>query len=94
MQVVVGELLLVKPGSAVPVDGEVVGGSSAVDESMLTGEAVPVAKREGSSVFAGTANQTGVLTLKAFPFLYHITLPNCAPARRVKFSKPRRDATR
>ena len=63
-EVAVGELLLVKPGQAVPVDGEVVDGSSAIDESMLTGEAVPVAKQVGSGVFAGTTNQSGVITIR------------------------------
>jgi Cd2+/Zn2+-exporting ATPase len=63
-EVVVGELLLVKPGGAVPADGDVVGGASSVDESMLTGESIPVSKAAGAQVFAGTTNQTGVLTVR------------------------------
>ena len=63
-EVVVDELLLVKPGMALPVDGTVTEGSSSVDESMLTGESMPVIKGVGDSVFAGTANQSGVLTVR------------------------------
>ena len=62
--VTLGELLLVKPGCTVPVDGEVVEGASAVDESMLTGESMPATKAVASLVFAGTTNQMGVLTVK------------------------------
>ena len=64
-QVRVGEWLRVLPGEKIPVDGEVVGGKSAVDESMLTGEAIPVFKQLGDGVTAGTLNQSGVLTIKA-----------------------------
>ncbi|WP_142684951.1 heavy metal translocating P-type ATPase [Chitinophaga polysaccharea] len=54
-----GDLLLVKPGEKIPVDGKLAAGESYVDESMITGEPVPVAKKEGDSVFAGTINQKG-----------------------------------
>ena len=64
-QVVVGELLIVKSGTCMPVDGTVVSGSSSVDESMLTGESFPVLKHEGDSVCAGTTNQSGVLIVRA-----------------------------
>jgi P-type Cu2+ transporter len=60
-----GDLLRVKPGGKVPVDGEVIDGSSYVDESMITGEPVPVEKRAGSKASAGTVNQTGSFTLRA-----------------------------
>lgn len=63
--VVLGDRLLVKPGTSIPVDGTVESGSSSVDESMLTGESMPVFKSDGSSVFAGTTNQSGVLIVKA-----------------------------
>ena len=53
-EVVVGDLLLVKPGEAVPVDGEVVSGASAVDESMLTGESLPIEKEVGDTVTGGS----------------------------------------
>ncbi|MDP9070728.1 MAG: heavy metal translocating P-type ATPase [Actinomycetota bacterium] len=61
----VGDLLRVRPGEKIPVDGEVVEGASAVDESMLTGESVPVDKRPGDRVAGATVNASGVLTLRA-----------------------------
>ena len=64
-QVRVGEWLRVLPGEKVPVDGEVMAGQSAVDESMLTGESIPVLKQPGDTVTAGTLNQSGVIALKA-----------------------------
>lgn len=59
-----GDMVLVRPGERVPLDGVVVSGSSAVDESMLTGESLPVDKSAGSTVFAGTLNQSGSLTFR------------------------------
>lgn len=64
-QVRVGEWLRVLPGEKVPVDGEVISGQTLVDESLLTGEALPVPKQAGDGVTAGTLNQSGVLVLKA-----------------------------
>jgi len=61
----VGDLLRIRPGERVPVDGVVVEGASTVDESMLTGESVPVEKREGASVAAGTVNRTGSFVFRA-----------------------------
>ena len=55
----VGQTILVRPGEKIPVDGEVSKGSSYVDESMITGEPVPVQKSQGEKVFAGTVNQKG-----------------------------------
>jgi copper-transporting P-type ATPase V len=63
-EVGVGDLLKIRPGEKVPVDGEVVEGTSAVDESMLTGESVPVDKSEGSKVAGATINTSGVLTIR------------------------------
>ncbi len=60
-----GEIVKVKPGSRIPVDGKVVEGNSFVDESMLTGEPVGVEKYEGQKVFAGTMNGNGVLKVLA-----------------------------
>jgi Cu2+-exporting ATPase len=64
-QVRVGEWLRVLPGEKLPVDGEVVAGQSLVDESMLTGEPMPILKQPGDTVTAGTLNQSGVIALKA-----------------------------
>ncbi|MBU6503110.1 MAG: copper-translocating P-type ATPase [Burkholderiales bacterium] len=61
----VGDLLRVRPGEKVPVDGAVVEGKSSVDESMVTGEPMPVAKAPGSKVTAGTLNQTGGVVMRA-----------------------------
>ena len=63
--VVVGDQFLVRPGESIPVDGKVVQGESAVDESMLTGESLPVDKGPGSTVSAATTNQSGFLTCQA-----------------------------
>ncbi|MDS0241691.1 MULTISPECIES: heavy metal translocating P-type ATPase [unclassified Haloferax] len=59
-----GDVVLVRPGASVPADGEVVGGESSVDESMITGESRPVDKDSGSEVIAGTVNQDGSLRVR------------------------------
>lgn len=64
-KVAVGDTLLVKPGEKVAVDGTVVSGNSYVDESMISGEPIPVAKQPGAVVFAGTINQKGSFQFKA-----------------------------
>ncbi|MDK2014112.1 MULTISPECIES: heavy metal translocating P-type ATPase [unclassified Deinococcus] len=64
-QVGVGDLLAVQPGDRVPVDGEVDSGSSYVDESMITGEPIPVAKTAGTKVTGGTVNQNGAFRFRA-----------------------------
>jgi len=64
-EVVLGDLVEVRPGERVPVDGEVTEGGSFVDESMITGEPIPVEKRAGSTLVGGTVNQNGALTLRA-----------------------------
>ncbi|MBA4494885.1 heavy metal translocating P-type ATPase [Paenactinomyces guangxiensis] len=63
--VTAGDLLIVKPGEKIPVDGEVTEGVSAVDESMLTGESIPVEKRVGDTVIGATINKNGRLVMKA-----------------------------
>ena len=63
--VVVGEVFIVRPGSSVPVDGVVIEGNSAVDESALSGESLPVDKAEGDKVSAATMNQSGFLKCEA-----------------------------
>jgi Cu+-exporting ATPase len=60
-----GELVVVRPGERIPVDGDVLAGESAVDESMLTGESLPVAKQPGSTVIGGTINRTGAFRYRA-----------------------------
>lgn len=60
-----GEMVLVKPGAKVPVDGDVVDGRSAVNESAITGESMPVEKVAGTAVYAGTVNQAGLLKVRA-----------------------------
>lgn len=64
-QVVVGDVVVLRPGERIPVDGVVVEGESAVDEAMLTGESVPAEKRAGSPVYAGAINQSGALRFEA-----------------------------
>ena len=63
--VAVGDLVIVRPGERVPVDGVVRDGASEIDESMLTGESLPVAKIAGAQVFGGTVNGTGAFRFEA-----------------------------
>lgn len=62
--VAVGDIILVKPGEKIPLDGEIIDGNSQIDTSALTGESVPRTVKVGETVLAGTINQTGVLTVK------------------------------
>lgn len=64
-QIMVDEVVVVGPGEKIPADGEVVAGGSTVDESMLTGESMPVEKQPGSLVIGGTPNQAGLMTVRA-----------------------------
>ncbi|MGB8954583.1 MAG: heavy metal translocating P-type ATPase, partial [Tumebacillaceae bacterium] len=64
-EVVQGDIIIVKPGEKIPVDGEVLEGQSTVDESMLTGESVPVGKQEGDNVIGATINKNGLLKVRA-----------------------------
>ncbi len=65
VEVVVGDEILVRPGERIPVDGDVLEGKSAVDESMLTGEPVPVLRTPGDAVIGATVNGTGALRIRA-----------------------------
>ena len=64
-EVEIGEIVLVKPGESIPVDGEVVDGTSSVDESMLTGESIPIEKKVGDEVYGASINKNGSLKVKA-----------------------------
>ncbi|MFH1591384.1 MAG: heavy metal translocating P-type ATPase [archaeon] len=64
-QVVEGDIIIIKPGEGLPVDGIVVSGSSAIDESMITGESIPIEKTEGDNVFGATINKHGSFRMRA-----------------------------
>ena len=64
-EVEVGDLITVKPGQKIPVDGEVIEGLTSVDESMLTGESIPVGKKPGDKVYGASLNKNGFITFKA-----------------------------
>ncbi|RJE87552.1 copper-translocating P-type ATPase [Paenibacillus sp. 1011MAR3C5] len=64
-EVLTGDIVIVKPGEKIPVDGQVLEGSSAVDESMLTGESIPVTKNRGDHVIGATMNKNGLLRITA-----------------------------
>jgi Cu+-exporting ATPase len=64
-QVLVGDVIIVKPGEKIPIDGTVTAGYSSVDEKLLTGESIPIEKTVGSEVIGATINKTGVLTVTA-----------------------------
>ena len=61
----VGDILLIKPGGSIPVDGTVIEGISSIDQSSITGESIPVSKKEGDTVISGTINKTGTFKMKA-----------------------------
>jgi Cd2+/Zn2+-exporting ATPase len=63
-EVRLGEIIIIRPGERIPLDGRVVSGSSAVDEAPITGEPIPVVKDKGAEVFAGAVNQRGVLEVE------------------------------
>ncbi len=64
-EVIIGDTVIVRPGERVPVDGEIIDGTSAIDESMLTGESIPVDKATGDGVFGGTVNKFGAFRMRA-----------------------------
>jgi Cu+-exporting ATPase len=61
----VGDIVVVKPGEKIPVDGVIIEGTSSIDEKMITGESIPVTKRKGDKVIGGTLNKTGLIKIKA-----------------------------
>jgi len=64
-EVVIGDIVVVKPGEKIPVDGEIMQGATAIDESMITGESIPVEKTKGDNVVGSTINKTGNFQFKA-----------------------------
>lgn len=64
-EIALGDVILIEPGERIPVDGQVIEGQSAIDESPITGESIPVDKRAGDAVFAGTLNKQGILDIEA-----------------------------
>ena len=64
-EIVVGDIVLLRPGDKVPVDGEVTEGESSIDESLVTGESIPVSKKAGDNVVGGSVNLTGAVRFKA-----------------------------
>lgn len=64
-QVVMGDMIMVRPGEKIPVDGEIIDGASTIDESMVTGESIPVEKQAGDSVIGATINKTSTFTFRA-----------------------------
>lgn len=64
-QVAVGDIIIVRPGQSIPVDGEIIEGSSTIDESALTGESIPVEKHQGDRVMSATINKTGAFKFRA-----------------------------
>ncbi len=89
-EIVVGDEVVVRPGQRVPVDGVVVEGRSAVDESMVTGESVPVDKKKGDEVIGGTVNASGALVCKAAKVGKDAALAQIVElVRRAQSGKPR-----
>ena len=84
-----GDIIRVRPGEKIPIDGEIVTGRSTVDEAMLTGEPLPVKKDSGDRVTGGTMNKTGTFTFKVISLGEDTTLAHIiAMVRRAQLSKP------
>ncbi|MEM4637676.1 MAG: heavy metal translocating P-type ATPase [Candidatus Woesearchaeota archaeon] len=75
-QVVLGDIIIVKPGEKIPVDGIIISGDSTIDESMITGESIPVEKSKGDTVIGGTINKHGSFRFKATKVGENTTLSN------------------
>lgn len=63
--IILGDIIIIKPGMSIPVDGKVIYGESSVDQSSITGESIPVEKKVGDSVVSGTVNKNGYLKIEA-----------------------------
>ena len=88
-EVRVGDIVVLRPGERVPVDGVVIDGHTSIDESMVTGESIPVEKETGSPVIAGTMNQTGSIRFRATQVGSDTTLARIAAmVERAQASKP------
>ena len=75
-QIVVGDIVIVKPGEKIATDGVIIHGASSIDESMITGESIPVEKKVGDKVTGGTLNKNGYLRFKAVTVGSHTVLAN------------------
>lgn len=64
-EIVVGDIVIIKPGASIPVDGVIIEGSSAIDQSSITGESIPIEKTVGETIISGTINKNGYLKMKA-----------------------------
>ncbi|GAJ22200.1 unnamed protein product, partial [marine sediment metagenome] len=64
-EVIIGDIILIHPGEKIPVDGKIIEGNSFIDESMLTGESIPVEKNTGDNVIRATINKTGSFKMTA-----------------------------
>ena len=65
-EITVGDIIIVKPGDKIPLDGEIIQGESSVNQAPITGESIPVDKNIGDSVYAGTINEHGSLEIKGY----------------------------
>lgn len=88
-EVIIGDRLMVKPGEKIPIDGKVIEGESSINESMVTGESVPVAKEKGDKVIGGSLNQDGSLTIEVTKIGSQTTLSQIMKLiRQAQSSKP------
>ena len=87
-QIVVGDIVIVKPGEKIATDGVIIHGASSIDESMITGESIPVEKKVGDKVTGGTLNKNGYLRFKAVTVGSHTVLANIVDmVRKARMSK-------
>ncbi|ARI77761.1 heavy metal translocating P-type ATPase [Halobacillus mangrovi] len=75
-EITIGEVLLIKPGEKVPLDGEIISGASSLNQAPITGESLPVDKKQGDEVFAGTINEHGSIQVKVTKLVEDTTIAN------------------